>query len=104
MRFQVHRHTVRLKHCVKSGDDLFPQPFLDCEALGKQANQARQFGDADDVLVWDIPDVHMPVKRECMMLTQRKKRDRPFDAADPLPNDCSDHPSCGQTRRFLPGS
>ena len=50
--------------------DLDPDALLDREAAGKDADQAGQLGDADDLFVRDVPDVCMPMEREGVMLAE----------------------------------
>ena len=79
MSVQVHRYTMRLEHCVKSICNLLPQPFLHSKALCKQSHKPGELGNADDMLVRDISDRGMPVKGQSVVLTEREKRDRPFN-------------------------
>jgi len=68
MRFQIHRHAMRMQHRVEGVRHLLPDPFLDSKPLGKQVHQPRQLGDADDVLVGDVANVRIPEKGEGVML------------------------------------
>src|SRR5439155_15990897 len=40
---------------------------------------SRQLADTDDPLVGDIPNVRLSHERECVVLTEREKGDRPLD-------------------------
>src|SRR5436309_3520136 len=77
--FHVHRHTVRLKHSSEGVCNLPPQPLLHRKALRKQPDQPRDLGNSDDMLVSDISDISKPVKRQRVVLTERKKRDGAFN-------------------------
>src|SRR2546423_15717556 len=79
MCFEIYGDAVRLKRRIQGIGDLLPGPFLYRKALGKQAYETRELGNANNVLVSDISYVGMPVKRECMVLTEREKLDRPLD-------------------------
>jgi hypothetical protein len=52
---------------------------LHCEALGEQAHQACELGNTDDLLVSDVSHVRLPVKWQCMVLTEPKKLDQPLN-------------------------
>ena len=71
--FKIHGHPVRTQHRLQGIGDLLPDALLHREALGKQAHQARELGNADDLLVRDISHVGMPMKREGMMPHSPKK-------------------------------
>jgi hypothetical protein len=76
MGFKIDSHSVRMEHRLQSIGYLLPNTFLYCEAFGKQAHQARELGNTNDVLVGDVRYVGMPMKWEGMMLAQAKKVDR----------------------------
>ncbi len=60
MRFQIDGDSVRLEHRLQGVGDLLTDAFLHRNALGKQAHQSRQLGNADDVLVRYVAHVGMP--------------------------------------------
>src|ERR1700687_3292613 len=76
---QVHRDAMRLEESNELVSDLDPDSLLDGEAPREDAHQARELGDADDLLVRDVPDECVSVKRQRMVFTQRKELDRPVD-------------------------
>src|SRR6266487_855185 len=76
MGFEVDGNSMRLEHRLQGIDDLLPDAFLYSKALGKQAHEPGELGDADDVLMCDIAHVGMTMKRQRMVLTERKKVDR----------------------------
>ena len=68
---QVDRHAMRLEHCLQRVGDLLADPFLHRKALSEEADEPRQFGDANDLLVGDVPDVGVPVEWQGVVLTER---------------------------------
>jgi hypothetical protein len=59
--------------------DLLTEALLDREAVGEQAHQAGELGQAQDALVRDVAEVRGAVERQGVVLAQRVERDRPFD-------------------------
>src|SRR5258706_9200866 len=79
MGFQVHGDSVWLEHGAEGISDLLPDAFLHRKTPGKKTHQPSELGDANDVFVRDIAYVGMPVKRQCVVLTEAKKVDGPLD-------------------------
>src|SRR6266566_9186502 len=75
MGFEIDSDSMRLEHRVQRIGDLLPDALLYGKALGKQAHEPGELGNTNDVLMRDVAQVGMPVKRERMMLTERKKVD-----------------------------
>src|ERR1700704_4173683 len=72
-RVEVHGNAMRLEHAHQLVRDPHSDPLLDGEAPRKDANQPRQLGDSDDLLVRDVADVSVAVKRQRMMLAEGEK-------------------------------
>ena len=73
-----------LQHRLQGVGDLLAQPLLHGEALGEEAHQPGELGQADDVLVRDVADVGAAENRQGMVLAQAEELDRAFDQlADP---------------------
>src|SRR5262249_11450627 len=79
MRFQKNRDTVWMQHSFQRICNLLTNPFLHGKALGKEAYEAGQFGNANDVFVRDITNICHTIKREGMMLAKRKEGNGTFD-------------------------
>ena len=60
--FQVDGHPVSLEDVLQGVGDLLPQPLLHGEAPGEEAHQPGQLGDADDLLVRDVPAPKLPAR------------------------------------------
>src|SRR5947209_12383179 len=75
MGFEIHGYTVGLKHRIQGISDLLPDPFLHRKTLGEQAHEAGELRNTDDVLMSDISDIGMTIKRERVVLTKGKKLD-----------------------------
>src|SRR5256885_10159924 len=76
MGFEVDGDPVRLEHRLQGIGNLLPDTLLYGKTLGKQAHEPGELGNTNDVLMRDVAHVGMSVKRERMMLTERKKVDR----------------------------
>ena len=70
---------VRLDHRLERVDDLLADALLDGEALGEDAREARQLGDADDAFMRDVPDVGVAVEWQRMVFAERKEVNRTLD-------------------------
>src|SRR5437763_10659389 len=79
MGLEIDGDAVRREHRFQGIGDLLADAFLDGKALGKQAHEPGELGNANDVLVRDVSDVGMPMKRERVVLTQTKKVDGSLD-------------------------
>ena len=79
MGFEVDGDPVRLEHRLQGIGDLLPDALLYSKALGKQAHEPGELGDTDDVLMCNVAHVGMSVKRQRMVLTERKEVDRPLN-------------------------
>ncbi len=79
MGFEVDGNPVRLEHRLQGIGDLLPDALLYSKALGKHAHEPGELGDTDDVLMRDVAHVGMSVKRQRMVLTERKEVDRPLN-------------------------
>lgn len=79
MRLKMHRDPMWLEHGSKGVDNLFTQAFLHGKTPSKQPHEADEFGNTFNVLVEDVSDMGMAMKRKRMMFTEGKKRDRPLD-------------------------
>jgi hypothetical protein len=69
-RVEVHRHAMRLEDADELVSNLDPDAFLDCEAPRKQSHESGELRDADDLLVRDVRNVSVTVKRQRVMLAQ----------------------------------
>lgn len=63
MSFEIDSDSMWRKHGLEGVDNLFAQALLYGKAFGKESDQTRQFGDANNVLVWNIAHVGMTKKR-----------------------------------------
>ena len=72
-------HRYHEPHRLQGIGNLLPDALLYGKALGKQAHEPGELGDTDDVLMRDVAHVGMSVKRERMVLTERKEVDRPLN-------------------------
>ena len=59
--------------------NLSGQPFLDLQPTGEQIGQSGQFGQANDLPVGDISNVHVSREGDHMMFTQGMDIDVPDD-------------------------
>src|SRR2546429_7644565 len=75
----MHRHAMRLEHAHELVRNLDPDALLDGEAAREDADQARELGDADDLLVRDVPDIRVAVEWQGVVLAEGIELDRPLD-------------------------
>jgi hypothetical protein len=74
MGLEVDRYAVGFHHGLERIGNLLTNSFLDRKAPGKEAHEAGELRDADDVLVRDVADVGPAEERQAVVLTEREER------------------------------
>src|ERR1700704_5046297 len=69
-RVEVHSNAMRLEDAHQLVRDLHPDALLDGEPSREHANQPRQLGDPDDLLMGDVGDVSVAMKRKRVVLAE----------------------------------
>jgi hypothetical protein len=77
--FEKYRNAMRMQHGFPCVRNLLADSLLNRKAFGEDPHHPGEFRNPDDVLMRNVTHIGVAIKRKGVMLTQRIKRDWPFN-------------------------